>query len=45
MSFWYGSLAYIVYEGVEIEMILVVFAAAGVNAAIVNMNNTIKGDE
>ena len=42
MSFWWGSFAYIVYEGVEIEMILVVFAAAGINAFIVNLNNYIE---
>jgi len=45
MSFWYGSLFYIIYEGVEKEMLIVVFAAAGVNAAIVNMNKHLKDDE
>jgi hypothetical protein len=42
MSFWYGSIFYIIYEGVNIEMIIVVFCAAGINAAIVNLNNTIS---
>ena len=45
LSFWYGSLFYIIYEGVKIEMLIVVFAAAGMNAAIINMNNHIKDDQ
>ncbi len=42
MSFWYGSVFYIIYKGVEIEMLLIVFAAGGINAFIVNLN---KNDE
>lgn len=45
MSFWYGTLFYILFKGFEIEMVLVVFAAAGINAFIVNLNNHIKGDD
>jgi len=37
MSIWWGGLFYIIYKGVEIEMLIVVFAAAGINAAIVQI--------
>ena len=42
MSFWYGSFFYILYEGFDKWIVLVVFCAAGINAAIVNLNNTIS---
>lgn len=42
MSFWYGSFAYIIYNGFDKWIVLVVFCAAGINAAIVNLNNTIS---
>ena len=42
MSFWYGSVFYILYHGLDKWIFLVVFCAAGINAAIVNLNNTIS---
>ena len=42
MSFWYGSAMYILYHGFDKWIILVVFCAAGINAALVNLNNTIS---
>ncbi len=45
MSFWYGSLFYILYNGFDKWLIIVVFAAAGINAFIANLNNAIKSDE
>ena len=44
MSFWWGSAFYLLYEGWNKEMIIVVFAAAGINAAIANLNNSIKDE-
>ena len=44
MSFWLGSAFYLLYEGWNKEMIIVVFAAAGINAAIANLNNSIKDE-
>ena len=45
MSFWYGSAFYLFYNGYDKWILIVVFAAAGINAAIVNLNNHIKGDD
>ena len=42
MSFWYGSVFYIFYNGLDKWIVLVVFCAAGINAALVNLNNTIS---
>ena len=44
MSFWWGSAFYILYKGIDIWMLIVVFCAAGINAAIVNLNNSIKDE-
>ena len=47
MSFWWGSAFYIFYnweEGFNKEILIVVFCAAGINAAIVNLNNSIKDE-
>jgi hypothetical protein len=41
-SFWWGSAFYVFYRGVEKEMLIVVFAAAGINAFIINLNKHIK---
>jgi len=41
MSIWWGSAFYLLYEGWNIEMLIVVFAAAGMNAAIANLNKHI----
>ena len=45
MSFWYGSVFYLIYNGFDNWIIIVVFAAAGINAAIVNLNNSITKDD
>ena len=48
MSFWYGFAAMIVLKGTDVieyslfVSTLIVFAAAGINAFIVNLNNHIK---
>jgi hypothetical protein len=41
-SFWYGSVAYLFYNGYDKGLIIVVFAAAGINAFIINLNKHIK---
>jgi len=41
-SFWYGSVFYLIYHGFDKWLIIVVFAAAGINAFIVNLNKHIK---
>ena len=45
MSFWYGSVFYLFYNGFDNWIIIVVFCAAGINAAIVNLNNSITKDD
>ena len=42
MSFWYGSVFYLFYNGFDKWIVIVVFCAAGINAALVNLNNTIS---
>ena len=42
MAVWYGSFFYILYSGLDKWIVIVVFAAAGINAFIVNLNNHIK---
>jgi hypothetical protein len=44
MSFWYGSIMYLIYHGFDKWFIIVVFAAAGINAFLIMIKLKI-GDE
>ena len=41
-TFWWGSAFYILYHGWDKELLIVVFCAAGINAAIANLNKHIS---